>query len=155
MKMASGLKILDRYSFSSKASRQKIEKILSLLSQKSLSRKEISEQIHVNYRHTKNYIDYLLNTKQIYISLWKFETQDKLTRNFPYYRAGNKKSKPKPSALTVSEKCKRYREKLKKDDDRREKSNFKRRARRRTIKPDWTSTWIKASNLTQINDAGA
>lgn len=153
--MESGLKTLDKYSFSSKASRQKIEKILSLLSKKSLSRKEISEQIHVNYSHTKNYIDYLLITKQIYISLWKFETQYKSTRNFPYYRAGNKKSKPKPNALTVSEKCKRYREKLKKDDDRREKSNFKRRVRRRTIKPDWTSSWIKASNSTQTNDAGA
>lgn len=153
--MESGSKIFNRYSFSSKASRQKIEKILTILSQKSLSRKEISEQIHVNYRHTKNYIDHLINTKQIYISLWKFETQGELTRNWPYYKAGNKSSKPKPDALTISEKCKRYRQKLKKDDDRKEKLNLKRRAKRLTIKPDWTTSWIKASNSTQTNDAGA
>lgn len=153
--MESGLKILERYSFSTQASRQKIDKILQLISSTQLCRRQISEQIHVNLRHTKNYIDYLLANKQIYISEWKFELQGERLMNWPYYRAGDKKSKPKPKNLSLSEKGKRYRKKLNKDEDRKEKINFKRRAKRLTIKPDWTSTWIKASNSTQTSEDGA
>ena len=73
---------------------------------------------------------------------------------WPYYRAGNKKSKAKPLNLTSSEKCKRYRKKLLADDDRLDKLKSKRRLKRIIAKPDWTTSWIKASNTTQINDAG-
>lgn len=153
--MASGLKILNKYSFSTQAAKLKIEKIIRLLSEKELSRRDLSEQVHLAYRHTKTYIDYLLLTKQIYISVWKLEAQGERTMSWPYYRAGDKKSKPKPDILTVAEKCKRYRKKLKKDDDRKEKANLRRRAKRITIKPDWTAAWLMASNSTTTNDAGA
>lgn len=153
--MESGLKILNRYSFSSTAAKLKINKILAAVSHRSLSRKQLSEIAHLSDVHIKNYINYLIATNKIYISTWKLEQQGKQIRFWPYYHAGCKKSKPKPEKLSSSERSKRYREKLKKDVDRLEKRNFKRRAKRLTIKQDWTSTWIKASNSTQTSDAGA
>lgn len=153
--MESGSKTPKRYSFKSKASQQKIEKILDLISINQLCRRQISEQIHVNMPHTSNYIKYLLANKLIYISSWKLELQGERVMSYPYYRSGSKKSKPKPANLSIIEKSKRYREKLKKDEDRKEKINLRRKTKRMKIKPDWTTSWIKASNTTQRNDAGA
>lgn len=155
MSMESGLKILNRYSFSSKAAQLKIEKILAATSSQSLSRNKLAEIAHLSKAHIKNYVKYLIDTKQIYISSWRLEKQGKQIRFWPYYHAGNKKSKPKPEKLSVSERSKRYREKLQKDVDRLEKRNFKRRAKRLTIKPDWTAAWMMESNTTQVNADGA
>ena len=140
--MASGLKILNRYSFSHKASVSKINKILDALSHKALCREQISETIHVTPRHAKIYIEHLLAEKKIYISEWKFENQGRRNMLWPYYRVGNKKNKPKPPNLTSSQKCKRYREKLVKDIDRLDKLKMKRKVKNLVIKPDWTATWI-------------
>lgn len=153
--MESGSKITKKYSFKSKACRQKIEKILELISTEKLCRRQISEQIHVNVPHTSNYINYLMANKLIYISSWKLELQGERVMFYPYYRAGDKKSKPKPKNISIAQKSKRYREKLNKDEERKEKINSRRRTKRITVKPDWTTSWIKASNTTQTNDAGA
>jgi hypothetical protein len=142
--MASGSKI-SRYSFSTVAAKQKIEKILAATSEKALSRNQIKELIHVTHSYCNVYIRFLMNTKQIYISTWKLETQGERTMQWPYYKAGNQKSKAKPKALSISEKCKRYRKKLSKDADRVENLNMRRRAKRIKAKPDWTTSWIKSS----------
>lgn len=154
MSMESGLKALNKYSFSTKASVAKINKILSLLSNKALCRHEIANEIHVNHRHTKNYLDYLLAENKIYVSKWCLENKGDRTMFWPYYRTGDKKSKKKPANLNASQKSKRYRQKLSKDDDRKEIINLRRRTKRRTIKPDWTASWLLVSNSTQKNDAG-
>ncbi len=153
--MASGLKIFNKYAFSNQSSVSKINKILTILSDKSLCRHEIAEQIHVTLNHTKNYINFLLLQKKIYISAWKLESKGKRTLFWPYYRAGDRPNKKKPANLTYTEKSRRYREKLSKDADRKEKANRKRRLKRATIKPDWTAAWIMASNTTQVNADGA
>lgn len=153
--MACGSKILNKYAFKTQASVAKINKILTILSDKALCRHEISKEIHVNYRHTKNYIDYLLAEKKIYISAWRLENKGERTMYWPYYRTGDKKSKPKPANLTQSEKSKRYRKKLSKDEDRLERINRNRRLKRVTIKPDWTASWMMASSMTMVNADGA
>lgn len=140
--MESGSKIRNKYTFGYKASVAKINKILAAISNKSLSRRAIAEEIHLTHRYTKLYIDHLLAEKKIYISEWKFENQGNRPMFWPYYRAGNKKNKPKPPNLTRSQKCKRYREKLVKDLDRLDKFNMKRRLRRLVIKPDWSVAWM-------------
>lgn len=147
--MASGSKnkYLDRYSFRTLAAKQRIERILEATSKKALCRNEIEKIAFVNHSHTRVYIKHLLDTKQIYVSKWKLETQGKRTMFWPYYSAGNRKSKPKPEALTASEKCKRYRKKLSKDDERRDEFNFRRRAKRIKAKSDWKTSWtINSSN---------
>ncbi len=142
MNLVSGLKTPDkRYSFTTQATTKKLEKIISLLSEKPMTVEEIANEIHVTYRHCKNYIAYLVDEKKIYVSTWKLFTQGKSTRHWPFYSAGNKKSKPKVT-LSPNEKCKRYREKLKKDDEKMEIINKKRRAKRLKIKADWTAAWI-------------
>ena len=153
--MESGLKSLNKYSFSSKAATTKINKILTSLSEKPLCRHDIAELIHSNYRHAKNYIDYLLAEKKIYISKWCLEHKGDRTMFWPYYQIGDKKSKPKPPNLTQAQKCKRYRKKLSTDEDRLDRIKSKRRNRRQVIKPDWTAAWMMASNTTQEKDAGA
>ncbi len=103
---------------------------------------EIREKACIAYSHSVNYIYYLLENKLIYISSWKLEKQGQRTMHWPYYRAGNKKSKKKPEPLSVAEKCKRYRQKIKKDADRTDLQNAKRRNRRMKVKPDWAAAWI-------------
>jgi hypothetical protein len=154
MKMESGSKILNRYSFSSQASISKINKLLDVLSKKALCRDEISKEIHVNYRHAKNYINHLLAEKKIYVSEWKLENQGERTMFWPYYRTGNRKSKPRPANLSPSERCKRYRKKLETDDIRKDRLNKKRRLKRLIIKPDWTASWMMESNTTQTSVGG-
>lgn len=141
--MESGSKT--RYSFSTQSAKRKIEKILAETSKTPLSRNQIEELAHITHSYARVYIRHLLETKQIYISKWKLETQGNRTMHWPYYSAGDKKSKPKPARLTSAQKCKRYREKIKKDDDRKEKLNAKRKAKRIIPKPDWTTEWIMNS----------
>jgi hypothetical protein len=153
--MASGSKIHNKYAFRTYAAIAKVKKILNILSEKSLCRHDIAKEIHVTYKYSKMYIDYLLAEKKIYISAWKLEEKGSRVMHWPYYRAGDNPSKPKPPNLTREERCKRYREKLSKDADRREKRNRKRRVNRVKIKPDWTTAWILASNTIRKNADGA
>lgn len=140
-------KYLNRYSFTTLAAKQRIQRILEALSKKSMCHNEIEKIAFVNHSHTRIYIKHLVQTNQIYISKWVLEKQGNRTMYWPYYSAGNKKSKPKPEALSVSEKCKRYRKKLMKDEDRREEANFRRRAKRIKAKSDWKTSWtINSSN---------
>lgn len=140
--MEFGLKVSKKYSFSTQAATTKINKILDILSEKSLSRREIASQIHASFGHTRNYLNYLISEKKIYISSWKFDETGKKNMFRPCYRLGNKKNKPKPAKLTCSQRAARYREKLSKDLDRLDRVNMKRRLRRSVIKPDWTATWL-------------
>ncbi len=147
MKAASGSRI-SKYSFNFAASQAKIKKILSILSEKEMASPEIIELIHLNKSHLHNYIKYLTITKQIYISSWKMTKFGQRTMSWPFYRAGSKKSKPKPPPLTKSEKCKRYRQNIKKDEEKLDVINAKRRAKRIKIKPDWMTQWITQNSLT-------
>lgn len=140
-------KYLNRYSFTTLAAKQRIQRILEALSKKSMCHNEIEKIAFVNHSHTRIYIKHLVQTNQIYISKWVLEKQGNRTMYWPYYSTGNKKSKPKPEALSVSEKCKRYRKKLSKDEERRDALNFRRRAKRMKAKSDWKTSWtINSSN---------
>lgn len=138
-----------RYSLSRPAAKQKIEKILSELSEKLLCMNDLKKVANVTHSHIKVYVRHLLETRQIYISKWKLETQGSRTMHWPYYRAGNRKNAVKPPPLTRSEKDKRYRSKLYSDKERLDKVNAKRRAKRIKPKTDWTTSWIMNSSSGQ------
>ncbi len=120
--------------------------MLAMLSEKEMCAMDIREKACIAYSHSVNYLSYLLGKKLIYISSWKLEKHGKRTMHWPYYKAGSKKSKPKPENLSNAEKSKRYREKLKKDVHKVSIQNAKRRNKRIKVKPDWTAAWIMQSS---------
>lgn len=152
--MASSSKT-NRYSFAFEASRRKKEKIVSLLSENSMSLKQLCDAVFITMQHIRHYVKALKEEKQVYISTWKFELNGNRWMQIAYFKAGNRPDAKKPPPLTNAERCKRHYKKSRADAENLDKMNLKRRLRRIKPKADWTSSWIKASSTTQANQDGA
>lgn len=146
MKTESGSKKKNRYSFKTQAAQAKIKKILDLTKETPMCAPDLRKNVFLEYGQMRNYLKYLLEKKLIYICKYKIETHGGRTMQWAYYKAGDKKSKPKPKALTCAEKCRRYREIMKTDLERIDKNNAKRRLKRLKVKTDWTAQWIMPSS---------
>jgi predicted transcriptional regulator len=142
MKMESGSKLLDRYTFTSERSKLKIARILDVLSNNEMNKRQLAEESFMCYDMLGKYIKYLVDEKLIYISSWKLDFVKKTFKPIPYYKAGDKKSKKKPRPLTQKERYARGREKLAKFDELAYIKHIKRKAK--LIKPhvDWATQWI-------------
>lgn len=144
-----------KYTFTYEASLKKKEKILSLLSEESMSLRQLCDEICISIQHIRSYIQILKGQKLVYINKWKFELNGKRWMQMAYFKAGNKKDAQKPPKLTNAERCKRHHKKRQADPERTQKHNIKRRIKRIKPKSDWTSEWIRASNTTQTSQDGA
>lgn len=147
-------------SFKSNIAKAKIEKILSLITTKQLTNKQISELIHVNHKHCKVYINHLLENKKIYISSWRKEKTETGFSLAPYYKKGGKENALKPKPIDEITKHRRFVEKRRKDKERYEAYLENRRLKyaKKKIQPksDWSSSWIKPFQQNQrVNDGSS
>lgn len=128
--------------FTSEAAQRRIDKIQQILRQSNLTINEISENIYLVPRWTREYINYLHNEGYIYISSYKRQAHNIYERYVPLYCWGIFKDAKKPATLTQVEKNKKLFEKLKKNKDAHDLVLKKRRAARIKPKRDLAAFWI-------------
>lgn len=107
--------------------------ILEILSNKSLTKKELADVLGISSRSTQRYVTYLRKTKLIYVDYWK-RLDHKAVQHF---KTGDKKDAAKPRALNDSERSKKYRQSM--DDETKDFYLARRRAKR------WADKWSKVA----------
>lgn len=120
--------------FTNPASVQRIERILSALSERPMTMADLCESSHISASWCRVYVQHLRKNGQIHISGWVRHAQqgDRMYPR-PLYRAGDKPDAPKPAALTKIEKGKRAWSLIKQNPERHLEVNARRRGR--TLKP--------------------
>lgn len=117
-----------------------------------MNAKEIAAEAFVSYRHISSYLKHMIDEKLIYICAYRRIMVNQYDVSMAYYKAGNKKSVPKPPPLTAAERAKRIRGEIYKDEDKHNAYLKTRRINRKIkaikVKPDWTTSWITRTNFT-------
>lgn len=125
----------------------KIEKILTLLSDKPMNLQQLCDSVHLVHRSMRDYLKYLHDTKQIYYSTYKYELVGNRMMPSRYYKAGKHKDTPKPPPLSTKDRSRLKRERLNEDSEKKEFYLARRRAlawaKKHQKTPNEANNWLK------------
>lgn len=129
---------------------RRIAMIQAAITDKPMTAKEISVAIHLHYRCAEKYMNHLMEkaNKRVYVTEWR---QGGPHARAAVYKWGKGRDAKKPRPVTGLEAQRRYRARLRKDDESREfhltKLRAQDRARAAAKRP---TTWLSALGVASI-----
>lgn len=131
-----------KMSFTTEASKRKLTRLQELLRQQPCTVQDLADGLFTTVRTANEYLSHLRDNKLVRVE--RYELRKTTYEHYvPVYIWGKGKDAKRPKPKTPAERMRIHRKRVATDQDLKDLANAKRRAKRRKIKPDWTSCWIK------------
>lgn len=144
-----------KMSFTTEASRRRIERIQELLRRECLSAPEIAEGIYMSVQWARVYVRHLHTIGAIHIAQWQRRKSKRIHLKVPLYAWGKSKDAPMPMESNAEYRRRVYHERRKHDPEAHDRYLAKQRAAKWEPKRDPLTAWIPQQHAHSTCDSAA